>query len=686
MAGPVRISVVANAAKARAELNATADSATAMGAKFSRVGSVMKTALAGGAIAAGVAVGAFAVKAVKDASDLNETVNKTDIIFGKNAATIKKWADGAATSTGLSKGAALEAASGFGDMFSQIGFTQQAATKMSTSVVGLAADFGSFNNLPTEDVTQRISAAFRGEYDSLQALVPNINAARVEQEALAATHKKSTKELTSAEKATAVLAILNKDGARAVGDFAKTSEGAANKQKILAARMENISATIGQLLLPVMDGLLVAGEAVTAWITSTAVPAFQRWAPVVAQVAQQGFGVLRSALPAVSTALSGLFTVLSNPAFQAFAASVGAVVVSMQIYSGVMATVRAATAAWAAIQAVLNVVLAANPVGLIVLGIVALAAGLVVAYQRSETFRNVVNAAFAVVKTVVLTTWSAISEAATQAWSVVQTVVSVVVSAVTAYVNAYRLVATTAWRLISSAASAAWGAIRAVVGAAASVVVGHVNLVRSTALRVWRAISTAASTAFNAVASVASSVTSRVTGFFSGALSTILSLFGPSTLYNAGARLIQGLANGIGDRIGAVVDKVREGLSVIKGMLPGSPIKSGPLLPWNGGKPGKLLMGMLASGIVAGAPSVSDALSGSISARVELNAAGGASSDSDTLDQILSILSNQASQQAAQHEQELAAQLDVARAVAASGSSITSALKTAARDTARYVP
>lgn len=49
-------------------------------------------------------------------------------------------------------------------------------------------------------------------------------------------------------------------------------------------------------------------------------------------------------------------------------------------------------------QAGLNAVLSANPIGLVVSLLAALAAGLVTAYQTSETFRNAVNSAFASVK------------------------------------------------------------------------------------------------------------------------------------------------------------------------------------------------------------------------------------------------------------------------------------------------
>lgn len=229
--------------------------------KFDKVGSSvggmsskLKTfAAVGGAAlaAAGMAAGKFAVDAIGAASDLNETMSKSSVIFGKNAGEVQKWAGNAARTMGLSKQAALEAASGFGDMFSQIGFSGDEATKMSKKVVQMSADLGSFNNLETSDVAERMSAAFRGEFDSLQSLVPNINAARVETEALAMTGKKSAKELTAQEKAAATLAIVQKDGARAAGDFARTSDGLANQQKILSAQFENTKAKIGTALLPV---------------------------------------------------------------------------------------------------------------------------------------------------------------------------------------------------------------------------------------------------------------------------------------------------------------------------------------------------------------------------------------------------------------------------------------------------
>ncbi|MFI9600322.1 phage tail tape measure protein [Streptomyces sp. NPDC052043] len=69
------------------------------------------------------------------------------------------------------------------------------------------------------------------------------------------------------------------------------------------------------------------------------------------------------------------------------------------VYRGVILTASAVTRGWAVAQGVLNAVMSANPVGLIIVGILALGAALVVAYKKSETFRSIVQAAWSGIKT-----------------------------------------------------------------------------------------------------------------------------------------------------------------------------------------------------------------------------------------------------------------------------------------------
>lgn len=73
---------------------------------------------------------------------------------------------------------------------------------------------------------------------------------------------------------------------------------------------------------------------------------------------------------------------------------VGAVLAGVAAFKTITAVARA----YAAVQTALNVILSANPIGLVVIAVAALVAGLIIAYKKSETFRNIVNDAFSVVK------------------------------------------------------------------------------------------------------------------------------------------------------------------------------------------------------------------------------------------------------------------------------------------------
>jgi phage-related protein len=281
---------------ARTMQSAGADSGRRFGAGFrdtvrTAIGNSLSTAL--DSVARGIGRGLKAV--VVAGSDLNETISKSGNIFGKNFGAIDKFARGAATSVGLSRQAALEATASFGDMFGQLGFGADQAAKMSVDVVKLSADIGSFNNLPTADVQERIAAAFRGEYDSLQQVIPAINAARVQKEAMAMTGKKNAQALTAEEKAAATLAIIQKDGARANGDFARTQEGAANQAKIAKAQLMDMAGVLGTALQPALQKVL-------GYITKTVLPALGKWLPGAIETVKGAFRSVTGAIKMMQNA------------------------------------------------------------------------------------------------------------------------------------------------------------------------------------------------------------------------------------------------------------------------------------------------------------------------------------------------------------------------------------------------
>lgn len=510
------------------QLDGAISRASAKGSAIgSAIGSGIGNLAAGGIDKAVGAVSNFISGSISQAGDLNETMSKTQAIFGESSGSITDWSKNAATSFGLSQQEALTAASSFGDMFLQLGATGTGAATSSKGLVQMAADLGSFSNVDPTDVLQRIQGAMRGEYDSLQALIPNINAARVEQEALKTTGKKSAKELTALEKAQAVQAIITKDGARAVGDFAKTADGAANKQRTLTAQTKDQQAALGQKLLPAYIGFLGVMQSVVSAIDNlvgviTSVIDFIReWWDVVLLVT----GVLAA------------LTVIVN-----------AQAIALAIYNAVVKTISAATKIWAGIQAVMNAVLTANPIGLIILAIVALVVAIVIAYKRSATFRAIVQGAF-----------TAISIYAKILWTVLKTVF-------TAIVGAFKWVGQQAGNLKTTMVNA-WNNIKTGI---ANVVSGVISFVRGIPGRITGALGNLGRLLYSkgrdviqgminglrsivgTIASTVSGIKSKVTGALSGAA---------SWLYNTGSNIVQGLINGITSMAGRVV-------STLVGLLP----------------------------------------------------------------------------------------------------------------------
>lgn len=82
----------------------------------------------------------------------------------------------------------------------------------------------------------------------------------------------------------------------------------------------------------------------------------------------------------------------------ALVAVVGALAAGFAAYALVMKTVTVVTKLWAAAQAALNFILDANPIGIVIIAIAALAAGIIYAYKHSETFRNIVQSAWTTIQ------------------------------------------------------------------------------------------------------------------------------------------------------------------------------------------------------------------------------------------------------------------------------------------------
>lgn len=227
----------------------------------------VKTALAAIGIGIGLAtVTSFLSDSVLAASDLNEEVSKTEVVFGAASDTVKSFGEQASSSIGQSERQALAAAGGFGNMFRTIGLAEDAAASMSIRMVTLASDMASFSNQDPSDMLERLRSGLSGEAEPLRQFGVLLSEARVKQEAYASGIAAVGDELTEQQKVQARYNLILKDTTLQHGDFARTSDGLANTQRALTAQWEDLQAELGEKVLPLMV------EA-AKWVRDSLIPA-----------------------------------------------------------------------------------------------------------------------------------------------------------------------------------------------------------------------------------------------------------------------------------------------------------------------------------------------------------------------------------------------------------------------------
>lgn len=284
----------------------------------SRAMGAMKTA--GVALTAAVTAPlvAFGVNAVNAASDLAESQNKVNVVFGESARVVTSFTNNAARSLGTSRQAALEAAGTFGNLFTSMGIGDDVSADMSTSLLTLAADLSSFNNIDPSEVFIKLRAGLVGEAEPLRTLGVNISAAAIELKAFELGLASTTDELTPAIKAQAAYALIMEQTTNAQGDFARTSEGFANQTRIMKAEFADLSATVGEMFLPYAMQLIEWVRSAVTWFQSLSAEKQKLIVIIAAVAAAIGpllliFSGLITAISTIGGAIVGLISFAFSP-------------------------------------------------------------------------------------------------------------------------------------------------------------------------------------------------------------------------------------------------------------------------------------------------------------------------------------------------------------------------------------
>lgn len=293
------------------KLKAFGDKLTTVGDKMRNSGLLMTAGLTAPIVMAGKQM-------MTSASDYQENLNKVDVAFKNNAKEVKSWANNATKQFGLSKNAALEMTSLFGDMGTSMGLSTAESAKMSTSMTGLAGDLSSFKNIPIDEAMTALNGVFTGETESLKRLGIVMTETNLAQYALAKGYSKSYDEMSQAEKVQLRYAYVMDMSKNAVGDYARTSDGTANSIRTFQSEVENLKTVLGQHLLPILTPIIQKATKMTEAFSNMDGDAQKKILAIAGAVAVIGpalvilgttvgaIGNIATAFGAVGTAISGV--------------------------------------------------------------------------------------------------------------------------------------------------------------------------------------------------------------------------------------------------------------------------------------------------------------------------------------------------------------------------------------------
>lgn len=222
------------------------------GAVGGAVGGIVTSALA--------KVGDFVSGSVDQFAQLEDATAAAGVVFGDSMKIIQDQANNAASTLGLSKSQVIDAANTFGTLGKAAGLQGKPLAGFATDMTTLAGNLASFKGGTAEDAITAVGAAMRGESEPIRRYGVLLDDNTLKNRAMAMGLIKNTKEALSPQNKTlAAQAEILAQTKDASGDFARTSDSTANTQKRLAAETANAQAALGEKLAPAFTAVRSVG-------------------------------------------------------------------------------------------------------------------------------------------------------------------------------------------------------------------------------------------------------------------------------------------------------------------------------------------------------------------------------------------------------------------------------------------
>ncbi len=247
--GRLHVDLIANTQAFQKGLAGAQKSFQSVGRSMANVGKSLSAGVTLPIVGVGVA-------AFKMAADSAEAASKMQAVFGGATQDLNAWIADLRDTIPETTASLQGMTSGIGDLLVPLGIAPDKAQDMTKSVVKLAGDLASFNNIPMAEALERIRSGLVGQNEPLLNFGVAIDAAGVKARALSMGLIQQGEDLDAASRAQAAFVLIVEGTTAAQGDAAKTAASAANQLKFLWSETKEAAAVLGTELLPVITPLI----------------------------------------------------------------------------------------------------------------------------------------------------------------------------------------------------------------------------------------------------------------------------------------------------------------------------------------------------------------------------------------------------------------------------------------------
>lgn len=270
-------------------------------AALGRLGGLAKTA--GVAIGAGLLAGAAGLaaltgKALMAGAELEQQLGGAEAVFGQYADSIKKTAQDAYRTAGLSQQEFLQGANKMGSLFQGAGFSVQQSMNMSAESMQRASDIASIMGISTTDALEAVTGMAKGNFTMMDNLGVAMNDTAIGAYALSKGINKSTAAMSIQEKIGLAQQMFMEKTAKYAGNYAKENEtlsGSLNTTKKAFDNLLSGQGNVGDFISSLINTINIAIPEITK---------------ILPQIVTGIGAILEALVPALSKALPILLPAL----------------------------------------------------------------------------------------------------------------------------------------------------------------------------------------------------------------------------------------------------------------------------------------------------------------------------------------------------------------------------------------